>query len=323
VSARLSLLLLLVSGCGGSPHWSLPLPALDRVALSVVEKSAKDVWVVGGALGSGGNGLVLHYDGTAWQRSDPGTDATLWWVAPVGAEVWAVGERGTALRLPSTPITTSTTATLYGVWASTEGTVWIVGGVPDLSGVILRGGTDGTFTDVTPSGATGAFFKVWGASDDDVWICGQEGALVHWDGSALTAVDSGLPRNIPLFTVFGRTHDDVYAVGGLGNAVALHYDGDSWSPLSDAIFETLPNLNGVAVDKDGTAILVGGSGTKLRGRPGAFADESRQATREDLHAAAILGGEIFTVGGSYLAPAPAPREGVVAHYGGDVSSTIK
>ena len=58
-------------------------------------------------------------------------------------------------------------------------------------------------------------------------------------------------------------------------------------------------------------MLVGGSGTKLRGRPGAWIDESAFATREDLHAASIVGGEIFTVGGNYLAPPPtrAPRRG--------------
>jgi hypothetical protein len=322
-SAGLVVAALVACGCGGSPHWSLPLPALDRVALSVVDKSAKDVWVVGGALGSGGNALVLHYDGSAWQRSDPGTDATLWWVAPVGAQTWAVGERGTALVLPATPVATGTTATLYGVWASDAGTVWIVGGEPDLSGVILRGSGDGTWTDVTPAGTGGAFFKVWGASDDDVWICGQAGALVHWDGSALTAVDSGLPKNVSLFTVSGRAHDDVYAVGGLGNAVALHYDGDVWTRLSDSVFDTLPNLNGVSVDSDGTAIVVGGSGTKVRGRPGAFVEESASATHEDLHAVSIAKGEIFAVGGNYLAPAPAPRTGVVAHYGDDISSTLK
>ncbi|HEX8953678.1 MAG TPA: hypothetical protein VF945_17595, partial [Polyangia bacterium] len=163
----------------------------------------------------------------------------------------------------------------------------------------------------------------WGAADDDVWICGQGGALLNWNGSALVAVDSGLGRNVSLFTVAGRAPNDIYAVGGPGNAVALHYDGNAWTRLGDAVLADLPGLNGVSVDSDGTAILVGGSGTKVRGRPGAFVDESAFATREDLHAASILGGAIFTVGGNYLAPPPTPREGVVAHYGADISSTIK
>ena len=216
-----------------------------------------------------------------------------------------------------------TTATLYGVWQSPSGTVWIVGGEPDLSGVVLRRDPGGAWQDVTPAGTASALFKVWGAADDDVWICGQEGKLLHWDGGALSAIDTGLGRNVPLFTVAGSGAGDVYAVGGLGNAVVLHYDGAAWTQLGDALFAALPGLSGVAVDGDGTAILVGGSGTKVRGKPGAFTDETAYATREDLHAAAILDGELFTVGGNYIAPAPTPRQGVVAHFGGDVASTIR
>ncbi len=314
----------LAAGCP-SPHWSLPLPALDRVPLSIAQSSASDVWIVGGALGSGGDALVLHYDGSVWHRFDPGTDATLWWVdAPDPATRWFVGERGTVLSGDSFAVeTVPTTATLYGVWQSPGGTVWIVGGEPDLSGVVLHRVPGGAWEDLTPASTSSAFFKVWGAADDDVWICGQDGALLHWDGMQLSAVDSGLPRNVSLFTVAGRAPNDFYAVGGPGNAVALHYDGSTWTRLSDAVLADLPGLNGVSVDKDGTAILVGGSGTKLRGRPGAFVDESAFATREDLHAASIVEGNVFTVGGNYLAPAPTPREGVVAHYGGNVSSTIK
>jgi photosystem II stability/assembly factor-like uncharacterized protein len=315
--------LVAVIGCDTPAHWSLPLPALDRVALSVAETNAHDVWIVGGALGSGGNALVLHGDGKSWHRIDPGTDATLWWVASLSDHQWAVGERGTVLAGPAFTVeTVPTSATLYGVWESESGTVWVVGGEPDLSGVILQK-SGGAWKDVTPAGSTSAYFKVWGASDDDVWICGQEGKLVHWDGSALTDVATGLGRAVPLFTVAGRAHDDVYAVGGLGNAVVLHYDGGDWTRLGDAVFDDTPGLAGVSVDRDGTALLVGGSGAKLRGRPGAFVDESAFATREDLHAVSISGGEIFTVGGNYLAPAPTPRQGVVAHFGADVPSTIQ
>jgi photosystem II stability/assembly factor-like uncharacterized protein len=318
------LLALVAAGCTPPPHWSLPLASLDRVALSVYQTTAGETWVVGGALGSGGGALAMRYDGKRWNRYDVGTDATLWWVTEVGpSRTFAVGERGTVLALPSpTPVPTPTTATLYGVWGSEQGNVWIVGGEPDLSGVILRGSGDGTWSDLTPAGSSGAFFKVWGSSDSDVWICGQGGALLHWDGSTPAPVDSGLGRNVPLFTVAGRDQRDVYAVGGTGNAVVLHYDGSAWMRLGDAILADLPGLNGVAVDSDGTAILVGSGGTKLRGRPGAFVDETAAATRQDLHAASIAAGKIFAVGGNYLSPAPTPRQGVVAHYGGDISSTV-
>ena len=314
---------LFAAACTSPPHWSLPLSSLDRVPLSVAQSAADDVWLAGGALGSGGDALVLHYDGKVWHRFDPGTDATLWWVANP-ADPWFVGERGTVLHGTGLAVeAVPTTATLYGVWVSPSGAVWIVGGEPDLSGVILYRAPGGDWQDLTPAGTTQAFFKVWGAADDAVWICGQAGALLNWDGSALTPVDAGLASNVSLFTVAGRAPDDVYAVGGLGNAVALHYDGDSWKRLDDALFADLPGLTGVSVDADGTALLVGGSGTKLRGKPGAFIDESAFATHDDLHAVSIREGDVFTVGGNYLAPAPTPRQGVVAHYGADVAATVQ
>lgn len=319
---RLLAVALVACGCGSS-HWSLPLPALDRVPLSVSERGPGDVWIVGGALGSGGNALVLHYDGAVWQRTDVGTDATLWWVAPSSpGQVWTVGERGTVLSGPPfSTVSVPTTATLYGVWSS-GGETWIVGGEPDLSGVVLHRDAAG-WHDRTPAGTTGALFKVWGTRPGDVFICGQNGVMLHWDGVALAAQSTGLGRNAPLFTVAGRASNDVWAVGGLGNAVAIHFDGAAWSPLPDALLADAPGLAGVSVDRDGTAALVGAGGAKFRGRPGALVDESAFATREDLHAVSLVAGELFAVGGNYLAPAGALRRGVLAHYGGDVAATIR
>ena len=318
-----------VAGCGGS-HWSLPLPALDRVPLSIAERARDDVWTVGGALGSSGAALMLRYDGSSWRRIDAATDATLWWVLPLSAtSVWAVGERGTIVRYNGaaldsalTPPTPLTAATLYGIWGSSDDDLWVVGGEPDLSGVILRRDSAG-WRDVTPAGTGGAFFKVWGSASDDVFICGQDGALLHWDGRTLMPQRSGVGRGTPLFTVAGRAANDVYAVGGLGNAVVLHWDGAAWSRLSGAPLDDAPQLTGVAVDRDGSAYLVGSGGAKLRGRAGAWVDETLQATRVDLHAVSLVGGELFTVGGNYQAPAPTVRQGVVAHFGGDVGSTLR
>ncbi len=315
----------LLCACTAPPHWSLPLPALDRVPLSVTQRSPSDVWIAGGALGSGGDAMILHYDGSAWTRTDPGTDATLWWVdAPDASTRWFVGERGTVLTGDAlTVVSVPTTATLYGVWQSEAGTVWIVGGVPDLSGVILRSVGGGAFADVTPVGTGAAFFKVWGASDDDVWICGQSGALVHWDGSALTAVDSGQPSiGAAVHRRRPRARRRLRRRRPRHRRRAPLRRQQLERPRRRGPRQTMPGLTGVSVDSDGTVVMVGGSGTKLRGKPGALVDETAFATRDDLHATSIVGGQQFAVGGTYLAPAPAPRMGVVAHYGGNVSSTV-
>src|SRR5437773_521857 len=119
------------AACGGS-SWSLPLPALDRVPLSVSQPG----------LPSGGRGVFV------------------------------------------------------------------------ADGVILRRDASGWRVIASPT-ATGAYFKVWGSSANDVFICGQGGTILHWDGAALTPQPTGLAANVTLFTVHGRAPNDVYAVGGL------------------------------------------------------------------------------------------------------------
>jgi photosystem II stability/assembly factor-like uncharacterized protein len=309
-----------------SPEWTLPLPALDRVPLSVTQPAGDAVFTVGGALGSTGQALFLRYDGSSWHAIPVATDATLWWVfARSPSDVYAVGERGSAFHWSGatpTAIALPTTATLYGVWGASDDDLWIVGGTPDLDGVILHRDANG-WHDLTPADVHGALFKVWGASANDVFICGQDNLMLHWNGSALTPQTVPVAPPTSLFTVAGRSSADVYAVGGLANAVALHYDGSAWSNVNDKALASAPGLTGVSVDDDGSVVFVGGAGTKLRGRSGALVDDTALATQVDLHGASLRNGEIFTVGGNYNAPAPTARHGVVAHFGGSVGSTIK
>jgi trimeric autotransporter adhesin len=319
-----SLVALALGGC--SAEWSLPLAALDRVPLSVTQPGPATVIAVGGALGSTGDGLFMTYDGADWHLVSTGTTATLWWVhAATLSTAWAVGERGTVFKWNGSalaPVATPATQTLFGTWGLGDDDLWIVGGTPDLSGVILHRDAAG-WHDLTPAGTSAAFFKVWGASTSDVFICGQNAAMLHWDGHALTAQAPPVPATTTLFTVAGSSGHDVYAVGGLDTAVAVHYDGAKWSNVADHALANAQGLTGVSVDTDGSVVFVGGQGAKFRGKPGALVDDSSFVTHEDLHGASLRDGEIFAVGGNYNAPAGVTRDGVVAHYGGVVASTVK
>jgi photosystem II stability/assembly factor-like uncharacterized protein len=200
------------------------------------------------------------------------------------------------------------------VWGVSDDDLWVVGGVPDASGVILHR-DKGVWSEVTGLANTGAYFKVWGAAANDVYVCGQAGTILHWDGSAFTAEDTGQPPYISLFTVAGRAANDVYAVGGLGNAVALHRSpSGSWLPVDDKLLAEAPDLAGVAVAPDGSVSMVGQSAAKLRGKPGALVDDSAQATRADFHGTIFDGSDIWAVGGNWIAPPPAARHGVIVHF---------
>ena len=68
----------------GEPvEWALLTEEEPSALLSVWSASEDDVWVVGGddRTESEHGPLVLHYDGAAWARLDPGVrDVDLWWV---------------------------------------------------------------------------------------------------------------------------------------------------------------------------------------------------------------------------------------------------
>lgn len=74
----------------------------------------------------------------------------------------------------------------------------------------------------TPSGY---YSDIWGTSSNDIFLVGQSGTIVHYDGSNWTPMNSG--TTVSLRGVWGNAGDDVYAVGDSGTI--LHYDGDMWS----------------------------------------------------------------------------------------------
>jgi photosystem II stability/assembly factor-like uncharacterized protein len=307
------LALLLLTSC--SPHWAPVGPALDRAALSVAPVAEEQALVAGGALGSGGDALLAIVSGGSVQRIATNIGATFWWVHAFSAtDAWVVGENGTAGHFDGTTLTletTPTTLTLYGVWGASTDDLWAVGGEPGAGNVVLRRDASG-WRQVTSPTAAGAYFKIWGSSANDVFICGEGATILHWDGSAFTVQPTGISPTNTLLTVAGRSSTEVYAVGGFGLGVVLAYDGTRWSQLTDPALDTVAGLAGVSIDSDGTLMLAGAGGTKLHGRPGALIDDTLEPPRDDLHGTAARFGRLWAVGGNYLAPMGVARTGVIA-----------
>jgi len=126
---------------------------------------------------------------------------------------------------------------LLSVWGPSTEVLYAVGGVPEdgvLDGhaVIMR--RDGeTWAPVDTGLDLPLMNWVFGFSADDVFLVGNRGTIVHWDGGAWTIQET--PTDDQLWGVWGAAPDDVYAVGGSGRrgseAVLLHYDGVSWSDV--------------------------------------------------------------------------------------------
>jgi hypothetical protein len=127
---------------------------------------------------------------------------------------------------------------------------------------------------------------------------------------------SGLAPNVSLLTVAGRAPNDVYAVGGLGIAAALHYDGAAWSPVAGLDVTDASGLTGVSVTAAGDVSITGYEGAKYRTANGKWVDDSLTGTQADLHGTWLAGpDDLFAVGGNLNAAPGVSHEGVVAHYG--------
>jgi hypothetical protein len=80
------------------------------------------------------------------------------------------------------------------------------------------------------------FISILALDDNDVWICGVGGLLVHWDGKGWSPVDSGVPNNL---WALGGSANDLWAVGE--SATRIHYDGTSWTVDSSPCTGCLSN----------------------------------------------------------------------------------
>ncbi len=326
---------LLAFGCGGG-HPSVDTPEAltfsavaksDAAALlSVHGSAANDVWIAGADDGKGP--IVLHFDGSAWERKATGVRGALWWVhVTEEGPVLFAGENGMLLRYQDGAFERLKTPALgkdvvYGVWSVTANDVYAVGASAGRNGFVWHyDGTD--FTSVALPNTLPqddnhdqpGLFKVWGTSADSVWVSGASGTLLHGNARAgFELVKGGGPEI--LFTVHARG-DHVAAVGGTASGILLEGRGTT---LIDHAPPSTPLLQGVWIDDRDQVWAVGAGGTILRSSASGY---QPQDPGVDFGAGASLhsvwvdpSGGVWTVGGDVLTPAL--DKGIALHAGAGV-----
>ena len=237
--------------------WTVAHTEADGALVSVWGSSPDHVWAVGG---QADRGLILHSDGVLWSPVGVDAPAMLTWVYGFhDDDVYAVGDEGLAFHYDGSDwsrIDTGTDLPLYGVWGASGDEVWIVGGDPEGTAgdaVVLRGSA-GAFERVTVPAdlAPSALYKAYGFAADDFIAVGTDGTVLRWTGGDWWREPT--PTEQPLFSLWGRGPDDIYAVGGSVSGEVLHYDGAAWSRAHE---ETDNGLAGVFTTQDGPAIAVG------------------------------------------------------------------
>lgn len=88
---------------------------------------------------------------------------------------------------------------------------------------------------------------VFGLSEQDIWLVGDAGTVLRFDGRQLTAVASG--TSLRLYGVWGSAADDLWIVGGDSDeakAALLHYDGQALTPVAAPVRATLRAVFGTS-----------------------------------------------------------------------------
>lgn len=119
----------------------------------------------------------------------------------------------------------------------------------------------------------GVLLGVWGSGPNDVWAVGGQAdrsLVLHGDGTSWTPME--VPSTSLLFSIYGFSDSDVYAVGERG--LILHYDGTTWVRVESGTELPLFGLWGASGDEvwivGGAPPGRAGSAVVLRGARGSF-----------------------------------------------------
>jgi hypothetical protein len=192
-------------------------------------------------------------------------------------------------------------------WSERSDDVYIVGGGLDAPGLAtLALHWDGQrWRDLAPTGEHTLWWVTGGRGESiDVWMVGDAGTVLRWDGATFTTIAS--PVGATLFGAWVAAPDDVWIVGGVpgagavtDNDVLLHWDGQRLSRDT-----TLP-VRGVALLKvwgSGADDLwiVGEQGVLWHHTPLGWEDHSEIASSTLFSVYGCGRDDIYAVGGPQL-----------------------
>jgi len=209
-------------------------------------------------------GAIYRYNGESWNRMVSNTTKRLrdiWGTS--SNDIYSVGENGTILHYDgavwSVVTPPANTPTLQAVWGTSSNNVYAVGGpsatdAPGLLPVILH--YDGV--NWTSTVASQKLYGLWGSGVDDIFILGEYGLMLHFNGAEWSEVPHGL-TTVSLRDAWGASSDNVLVVGDFGTV--LRYDGLGWSVIPS---RTTEELFGVWGSSAINVFAVGRNGTILR-----------------------------------------------------------
>ena len=280
-------------------HWdgSLWAEVDTGLELDLAEISFNGIW---GAEGQfyvvGDKGTILHYFEGKWKADESLSSynlGSIWGVSPTDIYVGAAG--GTVLRK------------IGGAWSSqqvTQGSITINGLQALSAKAIYGGGTDGGIiahdsAGWSPKLSNDAYERtlrdVWAFAEDDVWMVGDDGALIHLVATKWNTAEIAGPfyKNHSFFGLWGRQDSGSYEAWAVGEKGAvLYYDGENWADRTSAAGVDLNDIDGTGWEQ---VVAVGGDGTLLK-FDGTDWYGLERATASALRGVAAVDGAFLAVG---------------------------
>jgi len=167
---------------------------------------------------------------------------------------------------------------------------------------------DITFPDPPDVDQMNWLFDVYGTGADDVYACGNKGAMFHFDGSSWSFMDMG--TGSPITKVWGPDDGTLYAAGHGGNVWTL--SGTTWSSMSSGTSQNIYGLgifnqsvhlcgaNGAVRKLSGNTWNEVGQVMVIRSPSQPFAVEDTLLLNEDV--ASLLTVNEHFIGGAYKLP---------------------
>ncbi|PKK89329.1 MAG: hypothetical protein CVV64_14795 [Candidatus Wallbacteria bacterium HGW-Wallbacteria-1] len=211
--------------------WTNPVPAATTTLAAidfqgVAAFADNDVWMVGS------NQSIVHYDGTDFTIVMTGEAGKRLNVIKGFASnnIYAAGDDGAMFHYDGTtwaPMPSGQAINIQDIWGFPTGDLWAVGSSATATGMVIRYIPPLAQWQEVATGSGYGFNTIWGFTSTDLYIAGDSGLVMHWNGSAFSAIDHTGIGDGTIDSMWGFEPNDIVFVGGNSNLnpLVLAYSG--------------------------------------------------------------------------------------------------